>query len=170
LPLETENALLLRFRRMSKEDPSANVARFPPLPRVPSPPRFPPDARQQQTSRVLGNIARAVQSEMVLAGPNLIKGFPASGVDLGRLKDALERGVQRLNAEQVADRWDEFQGWMRRVIAAWVQRYKMLKFKRFESGIRVEMQTQDDYGYYEYAFDVFPKRQAPAPKKRKGTP
>jgi hypothetical protein len=152
---------------MSKQNPSPNVALFPPLPRVPSPPRFPPDARQRQTSRILGHIARAVQSEMVVAGPNLVKGFPASAVDLGRLKDALERGVQRLDATQVADRWDEVFAWMRRVIAAWVQRYKMLKIERLESGIRVEMQTQDDYGYYDYAFDVFPKRNATISKERR---
>jgi hypothetical protein len=154
---------------MSKDEPSANVARFPPLPRMPPPPRFPPDSRQQQTSRILGSIARAVQNEMVLAGPNLVKGFPASAVDLGRLKNALERGVQRLNAEQVAERWDEVFAWMRRVIAAWVQRYKMMKIKRLEGGIRVEMQTQDDYGYYDYAFDVFPKRQTAAPRRRRAT-
>lgn len=80
---------------------------------------------------------------------------------------ALERGVQRLDAHQVAERWDEVRAWMRRVIATWVQRYKMLNIKRLESGIRVEIESQDDYGYYNYGFDVFPKREAGPAKKRK---
>jgi len=155
---------------VSKDEPSANVARFPPLPRLPPPPRFPQDPRQQQTRRILGGIARAAQSQLVLAGPNLVKGFPASAVDLGRLKTALERGVHRLDAEQVAERWDEVFAWMRRLIAAWVQRYKMLKIVQRGGGIRVEIQTQDDHGYYDYAFDVFPGRTTQAAaRKRKGT-
>ncbi len=154
---------------MSKEKPTAKVTPFPPLPRIPTPPRFPPDPRQQQTSRIIGNIARAVEHEMKIAGPNLVQGFPASGVDLGRLKDALESGVQRLDAEQVAERWDEVFEWIRRVIAAWVQRYKTLKIERLEGGIRIEMETQDDHGYYDYAFDVFPKQQKNDPRKRRET-
>ncbi len=27
-----------------------------------------------------------------------------------------------------------------------------------QAGIRIELETQDDFGYYEYGFDVFPKR------------
>lgn len=153
---------------MTKAEPPTKVVHFPPLPRIPTAPRFAPDPRQRRTSHILGEIARAVESEMVVAGPNLVQGFPASAVDLGRLQDALERGVQRLNAEQIAERWDEVLTWMRRVIRSWVQRYKMLKIERLEHGIRVEMQTQDDYGYYEYAFDVFPK--SDASKRRKKNP
>jgi hypothetical protein len=33
-----------------------------------------------------------------------------------------------------------------------------LKIERRQEGIRVEMKTQDDLGYYDYAFDVFPRR------------
>ncbi|TKC99122.1 hypothetical protein [Polyangium fumosum] len=155
---------------MSKGPPSDNVVRFPPLPRLPPPPRFPQDPRQRQTSRILGGIARAVSNEMVVSGPNLVKGFPASAVDLGRLKTALERGVHRLDAEQVAERWDEVFAWMCRVVGAWVQRSKMLRIVQCEGGIRVEIQTQDDHGYYDYAFDVFPGRTTgAAARKRKGT-
>jgi hypothetical protein len=67
---------------MTKEKAPAPVARFPPLARIPAPPRFPPDPRQKRTRKILGGIARAVESEMIIAGPNLVKGFPASGVDL----------------------------------------------------------------------------------------
>lgn len=39
-----------------------------------------------------------------------------------------------------------------------MQRHKKMKPSRFATGIRVELQTQDDLGYYDYAFDVFPCR------------
>jgi len=48
--------------------------------------------------------------------------------------------------------------WIRRVCRAWVQRCKRLRIERRRTGIRIELETQDDLGYYEYGFDVFPKR------------
>jgi hypothetical protein len=97
---------------------------------------------------------------MRVAGANLSTGFHASGVDLGRLQVALERGTARLDMVQIAERWDEVRAWMHDVLRAWVQRFKMLHIERRESGIRVEFQTQDDHGYYSYGFDVFAGRTA----------
>jgi hypothetical protein len=143
---------------MTKEKALAPLARFPPLARIPAPPRFPPDPRQKRTQKILGGIARVVESEMMIAGPNLVQGFPASGVDLGRLKSALERGIKHFDIRQLQERWDEVHAWMCRAIGTWVQRHKRLKIELADSGIRVEIKTQDDHGYYVYAFDVFPGR------------
>jgi hypothetical protein len=108
--------------------------------------------------RILGAVGRVAGAQMHLAGPNFSTGYYASAVDLGALQTALSRGVARLDAVQVEERWDEVLDWMRRVLRAWVQRYKHLEIERHSSGIRVEMETQDDHGYYTYAFDVFPGR------------
>ncbi|HLM75045.1 MAG TPA: hypothetical protein VK459_20185 [Polyangiaceae bacterium] len=47
---------------------------------------------------------------------------------------------------------------MCRAISSWVQRYKRLKIERAGDGLRIEIETQDDHGYYVYRFDVFPGR------------
>jgi uncharacterized protein YprB with RNaseH-like and TPR domain len=56
------------------------------------------------------------------------------------------------------ERWDEVFSWMRRLLRSWVQRCKLVKIERQELGIRVELDTQDDHGYYKYGFDVFPRK------------
>jgi hypothetical protein len=134
--------------------------RFPPLPRLPTPPRLPGDPRQRQATRIIGTLARLAEPTMQLAGPNFVTGFHASALDLGRLQAALARGIARFDMAQITERWDEVLAWMRSVLRAWVQRYKHLKIERRDLGIRVEIQTQDDHGYYEYGFDVFPGRAA----------
>ena len=96
---------------------------------------------------------------MRVAGPNLTTGFCASSVDLGRLQAELAKGIARLNAAQVEERWDEVVSWMRRLLRSWVQRCKLVKIERQELGIHVELETQDDYGYYNYGFDVFPRKE-----------
>jgi hypothetical protein len=138
-------------------DATDNVVPFPPLPPVPRAPRFPVDARQARTTRILRGLAGVAEGSMRLAGPNFTTGFHASAVDLGRLQAALSRGVARLDGAQVEARWDEVFGWMMRVLRAWVQRYKSVHIQRGEAGIRVELETQDDHGYYSYGFDVFPR-------------
>jgi hypothetical protein len=91
---------------------------------------------------------------MAVAGPNLVRGFHASSVDLGRLQDALRRGVRRFDDAGLEARWPDVLAWIRRVIAQWVQRYKRLKIERHAGGVHIEIETQDDRGYYRYEFDV----------------
>lgn len=136
--------------------PTGRVVSFPPLPRIPAPPVLPDDPRQRRASHILGKIADVAQASMEVAGPNLVRGFHASAVDLGRLQDALRRGVSRFNAAQLEARWPEVFGWLRRVIAAWIQRCKHIKIERLAGGIHIAIQTQDDHGYYRYDFDVIP--------------
>jgi len=47
---------------------------------------------------------------------------------------------------------------MRAAILTCIQRCKEMNFEFAEHGIRITLETQDDYGYYTYAFDVFPGR------------
>lgn len=95
---------------------------------------------------------------MRVAGPNLSTGFYASAVDLGRLQTELARGMEHLDATQLEERWDEVARWLRSALGSWVQRCKHMKLDRREQGIHIELETQDDHGYYSYAFDVFPGR------------
>jgi hypothetical protein len=95
---------------------------------------------------------------MRVSGPNLSTGFYASAVDVGRLQAALEHGLARFDETQLERRWDEILGWMRRVTRTWVQRCKRMRIECRQTGIRIELETQDDFGYYEYGFDVIPSR------------
>ena len=74
------------------------------------------------------------------------------------LQQMMERNLRRFTGELMKERWDDIFDWSLRFLRRWVQRTKRIKLERFESGIRIELQTQDDLGYYDYAFDVFPER------------
>jgi hypothetical protein len=137
---------------------SQEVTAFPPLPRPPKTPRLPVDPRQSSSAHVIGAVAGPARGEMQVSGPNLSTGFYASAVDIGRLQAALERGLARFDDSQLETRWDEIFDWIRRVARMWVQRCKRMRIERRQVGIRIELETQDDLGYYEYGFDVFPRR------------
>lgn len=144
-----------RDRTASK---SREVTPFPPLPRPPKAPRLPADRRQSNSAHTIRAIAGIAGSEMDVSGPNLSTGFYASAVDVGRLQAALEHGLARFDETQLETRWDEIFDWIRRVARTWVQRCKRMRIERRQIGIRIELETQDDLGYYEYGFDVFPRR------------
>ncbi len=127
---------------------------FPPAPRVPLAPNLAEDPRQSGAARVIGAIAGAAQSAMHVGGPNPSTGFHASAVDVGRLQAILERGLARFDDAQLEARWEGIFDWIRRVIRSWVQRCKQMRIERRGNGIRIELETQDDLGYYEYGFDV----------------
>ena len=66
----------------------------------------------------------------------------------------------RFSPEQRDARWnDELFPWILRVLATWVQRRKHVAIERVAEGIHIELETQDDLGYYRYMFDVFPLRE-----------
>jgi hypothetical protein len=114
--------------------------------------------------RIVGALTDHAEPEMRLATPNFTTGYYAASVDLGSLQEVLGRAIARFDMALVEERWEEILGWMRDVLRAWVQRYKHLRIERRENGIRVEIETQDDHGYYSYAFDVLPGRQHKARK------
>lgn len=140
---------------------NGKVALFPPLPPRPEPPRFPPDQRQAAfhgiTGRLAEQITGAVADDFGFATANTVTGFPASAVDLGRLREALESGIAAFDSALVHERWDiDVSRWLRATVLRWIQRCKSIRLDKRERGIRVEIETQDDHGYYQYAFDVFP--------------
>lgn len=83
-------------------------------------------------------------------------GYPASGVNLGRIKDTLEDALERLGMATLQDRWEsDVRGFVLAILHGWVQRAKHMKADLRDKGIAIEIETQDDYAYYHYRFDVF---------------
>ena len=58
----------------------------------------------------------------------------------------------------IESRWPEVFDWIGRITSSWVQRRKSMTITRSEEGIAIAMQTQDDLGYYDYAFDMIADR------------
>lgn len=115
------------------------------------------DMRQDQFRRIVGNLGAAIGGHGALGTANVQSGYPASAPDVGRLKDALERGLARFDMVQVRARWDDdVFDWLRLTVKAWVQRCKMLRIRPRVNGVQIRLLTQDDHGYYRYEFDVFP--------------
>lgn len=141
---------------------SRGVTPFPPIPRLPKAPQFSADPRQSSTAQVIGATSGIARGTMHVRRPNLATGFHASAVELGRLQSVLEHGLARFDDGQLEARWDEVFDWIRSVVRSWVQRCKKMHIERRELGIRIELETQDDLGHYEYGFDVFPRRKARA--------
>ena len=135
---------------------SAAVFAFPPLPSPPEPPRFDRDPRQATVTRIVGGLGGQLGGEVTVRGPNLERGFRASAVDVGAIQQMLERSLARFDEAVLEDRWDDVRLWVQRVVLAWAQRVKELRVERLGGAFRVEIECQDDWGYYRYGFDVFP--------------
>src|SRR5438045_2463439 len=142
---------------MSDQD-EGELVPFPPLPPAPLPPRFPPDPRQRTRNRIVGAMSSQLsEGEMQLAADTGATGYPASGVNLGRIKDALENALERFSMATLQARWEsDVRSFVLSVLHAWVQRAKHKKADVRDKGIAIEIETQDDHGYYHYCFDVFP--------------
>jgi hypothetical protein len=120
---------------------------------------LPADPRQRHLPSIGARLSDALGDAMHIQTNNTTTGFHAAAVDLGRLKSELERGIQRLDMDAVRGRWTaDIRAWMTRLVFSWVQRAKELNFDLRERGIHLRIETQDDAGYYHYAFDVMPGR------------
>src|SRR5262245_33233535 len=127
------------------------VARFPPLPPQPEPPRFPVDERQRVFRGIVGGLVDSMGDGMGLGVANTAMGFPASAIDVGRLQCALEAGLVGFDMDVVRRRWeDDVRTWMQTLVLHWVQRCKSLRMEPRENGIHIELESQDDLGYYTY--------------------
>jgi hypothetical protein len=128
---------------------------FPPLAQIPAGPKLGVDPRQNRTRRILNNIGDAMGAS---PGPVPVRGYFASAVDVGAVQAALEQGLARFNEERLASRWEEIFGWIADFLRAWIQRCKEMMIERRGPAVRIEIVTQDDLGYYNYGFDIFPAR------------
>lgn len=109
--------------------------------------------------RITANLSSLVGDEMRLQTANTADGFFASAVDLGRLKKAIEDGLQRFDIDTLRARWEiDVRDWIAGLVARWVQRVKQMNIDLRERGVHLHVHTQDDLGYYEYRFDIFPGR------------
>jgi hypothetical protein len=146
-----------------------DVVRFPPLPPIPSPPAgADPDQRQTTFRHVIAGLSEHLfHNDYASSTASTAYGYRASAVDLGALQKILGEGLGRFSMEQVRQRWDDdVLRWVCAGIRTWVQRCKEMHFELADNGIHISMQTQDDHGYYQYEFDVFPgKRLKPSNKK-----
>jgi hypothetical protein len=134
---------------------------FPPLPEMPQPPVVGPDPRQDGFRRIVGALADATRESSMLSVINLGTGYHASAPALGVIKSAHEQALVHFDTRIARDRWDEdLRSWLNRSLVRWFQRAKMVTTKLYPNGIAVEIETQDDMGYYRYSFDVM-LREAP---------
>lgn len=156
--------------RVTGEPPPtpSEVVHFPPLPPLPEPPRPGADPRQRSLQHVASGLSGLLGDGVHLQTANTSTGFFASAVDLGRLKAALEDGLRRFDIDALRARWDvDVRDWTADLVSTWVQRVKQLGLDLRERGVRLHVHTQDDLGYYEYVFDVFPGR---APRDAASSP
>jgi hypothetical protein len=139
-----------------------NIVRFPPLPPIPAPPRTARDERQASFGELVGALAGSLDGAAgAVRVANVSTGFAAAAVDLGALQDMLALAIEQLSMSEVRERWsDDLRTWFARALMTWVQRCKEIRFHVEGTGVRIEMETQDDRGYYRYEFAVFPGRRS----------
>ena len=126
-----------------------------------SAPAAPPlqDPRQDIGRRTLGRgtVQQGRRGSGVMY--NLTHGMAAASVDLARLQEILEGIMAELSVTEMSARWDDdVRETLQDTLLEWVQRVDLFEMEVHESGARVSVQTQDDFGYYQYSFDVFPGR------------
>mgnify|MGYP000742728105 CR=1 FL=1 len=163
---------------MSKDDRSrgGNVISLFGGPRPPTPAAPPPaktelrpvpealrydDPRQDLGRRTLGKGTAQLGRRGGSVTYNLTTGMAASGVNLGELQTLLEAVVADFDMSELSSRWRvDVHDALQDAILEWVQRLDAFELVLHESGVSISLQTQDDYGYYQYGLDIFPGRGA----------
>lgn len=119
------------------------------------------DPRQDLGRRTLGKGTAQLGRRGGTVMYNLTTGMAAASVDLGRLQGLLEGVIVDFEQAELAARWrEDVEEALQSTILEWVQRLDAFELELHESGVRVSLQTQDDFGYYQYGLDVFPGRSA----------
>jgi hypothetical protein len=134
---------------------------FPPLPEMPEPPVVGSDPRQSNFRGIVGALANATREWGQMSAANLATGYHASAPCLGVIKSAHEKALTHFDMRIVHARWDEdLRHWLSTSLVRWTQRTKQISTTLHTNGIAVEIETQDDLGYYRYGFDLM-LREAP---------
>lgn len=146
---------------VTDSSPSAQVVHFPPLPPLPEPPRLATDPRQQEFHKIMLGLAQSLGEAVHMQVANTTTGYHASAVDIGRMQTTLCEAVARFDLETMKSRWGvDLRKWVVDFVFSWAQRGKSLHFDWHEGGVRLRLNTQDDLGDYDYAFDVRPGRKS----------
>jgi hypothetical protein len=132
------------------------MALFPPLPAIPTAPQTGVDPRQTRTRKIVANINQAIGSQGAVVP---VRGYHAAAVNVGVVQAALEKCLSRFSELLLEARWEEIRTWTSDFLSVWVQRCKELVIERHGSALHIKITAQDDLGYYQYAFDVFPHRE-----------
>lgn len=137
---------------------------FPPLPEMPAPPAVGPDPRQSSFRGIVGALTDATREWGQIRATNLATGYHASAPSLGAIKSEHEQALAHFHMGIVSDRWDQdIRRWLAKSLVRWIQRTKRVSTELHINGIAVEIETQDDHGYYRYCFDLM-LREAPVNK------
>jgi hypothetical protein len=131
---------------------------FPPLPEMPAPPVVGSDPRQSSFRGIVGALTEATSEWGQIRATNLALGYHASAPSLGVIKSAHEQALAHFDMRIVHDRWDQdLLRWLGKSLVRWVQRTKRVSTELHTNGIAVEIEAQDDLGYYRYGFDLMPR-------------
>ncbi len=139
--------------------PSRSRGERTPLRQAPEAPRF-TDPRQSVGRSSLGKgTAQTGRRNGGSVMYNFTSGMGASSVNLGQLQTIIETILADITLPELTARWnDDVSTAVQDALLEWVQRVDHFELELHESGVRVSLQTQDDFGYYHYAFDAFPER------------
>ena len=119
------------------------------------------DPRQDIGRRTLGKGTAQLGRRGSSVQYNLATGMSASGVNLGKLQSLLEGMICEFDMGELSERWDDdVRSALQDAVLEWVQRVDAFELELHDSGVSISLQTQDDYGFYQYGFDVFPGRSA----------
>ncbi len=117
------------------------------------------DPRQDVGRRTLGRGTAQQGRRGSGVAHNLTHGMGAASVNLAQLQELLESIMSTLTVAEMTARWDDdVRDSLQNALLEWVQRVDAVELEAHESGARVSLQTQDDFGYYQYALDAFPGR------------
>lgn len=147
--------------------PSDVLIRFPPLPEMPEPPVVGPDPRQTSFRGIIGALtdalADATREYGQVSVANLATGYHASAPAIGVIKTAHEQALAHFDMRIAQDRWGEdLRRWLSTSLFRWIQRTKQITTELRKNGIAVEIETQDDHGYYRFGFDIMLREGPPA--------
>jgi hypothetical protein len=136
----------------------SDVILFPPLPEMPEPPVVGSDPRQSSFRGIVGALTEAISERGQIHAANLVTGYHASAPSLGVIKSAHEKALAHFDMRVVRERWDEdLRRWLGKSLVRWIQRTKQVSTELRSNGIAVEIEAQDDHGYYHYGFDIMPR-------------
>ena len=120
-----------------------------------------PDPHQSSFRGIVGALADATREWGQVSVTNLATGYHASAPALGVIKNAHEQALAHFDMRIARDRWDQdLRRWLGKSLLRWIQRTKQITIELHTNGISVEIETQDDLGYYRYGFDLM-LREAP---------